>query len=153
MIVTVSFPDGLTGRMPVNQVNELLGPYCQGVNPPRLPDDPGGGPETVSVELNYATAVALQKAYSIPLNEVVRRVLAANAKPNSRSQRVMPDAVQSTPTNPVPQSAKPSSLPPIFAVLLAMLLPLALIVGAVILLRRFPASRGGDGFDEWPGGA
>ncbi len=148
MKVAVSLPEGFAARIPLDRVNELLRPYCEGLGRP-LPDgDPGPGMEIITVELQPALVAAL-KNNRIPADEAIRRVLAANANPEPK--RASPRLVAPR-ANPAPQTTNPRSTPAWLAVLFAVLAPVVLIVAVFVFLRRIPAARGGGGFDEWSGG-
>jgi hypothetical protein len=149
MIVGVSFPEGLAARVPANRANELLGPYCAGFGRP-LPDDPGAGPEVIEIDIPDALISAIRSNYrGVPPEEVVRRVLAANVKPDPRPNPNLPRTTPA-PSQAPPKNPKPTS--PAFSLLFAMLAPVVGIVLLVVLLRRIPGLRTGGSFDEWTGG-
>lgn len=141
-MIRVSLPAGLRERVPVNRVNDLLIPYCEGFGR-TLPDDPGPGPDVVEVEIPSELLFVLKNQYpEVSPEEMARRVLVANATPEQKAKHPKPALV------PHPEKS-PS---PVFSVLFAMLVPVVAFVLTMILLRRFPPSRAGGSFDEWAGG-
>jgi hypothetical protein len=150
MIVEVDFPEGLAARVPADCASELLTAYCAGVSPPPLPDyDPGPGADVLSVEIAPAAASGIGRAYpGVSLDSVIRRVLAANAKPEPPKA----PAPRPNPAPPNPKLARSHETSPMLVVLLSMLAPVAGIIVLIILLRFIRPSGRGGGFDEWPGG-
>jgi hypothetical protein len=141
-MIRVSLPAGLRARVPVNRVNDLLIPYCEGFGR-ALPDDPGPGPDVVEVEIPSELLFVMKNQHpEVSTEEIVRRVLVANATPEQKAKHPKPALV------PHPEKS-PS---PVFSVLFAMLVPVVALVLTMILLRRFPPSRVGGSFDEWAGG-
>jgi hypothetical protein len=151
MIVAVPLPSGLASRIPTARASELLGPYCSGFGRP-LPYDPGSGPDVIEIDIPDALISAMRSNYrGVSPDEVVRRVLAANVKPEPK-----PNPNPNLPrTTPAPSQAPPKNskpLSPTLSLLFAMLAPVVGIVLLVVLLRRVPGLRTGGSFDEWTGG-